>query len=289
MEGARTTNAGYTETPNMLAGTALGGEGAFLSTDKLNFNTTGINKMLNDIHNQVKEQAKKAPKVSDEQKVEEEEWEDLPLLDGLVADSILQDLTLINRRIHFILDLLEINKGQKLNEQIRINVNTAYLRYKAIQKLIDVAPDDWDKEALENAQVQAMKIEQYMGKDDKLTLTDDEQYELDKAIITLEDAVYDFFNENKDKDLSELLKSTNGAGFDVYTRSEGLLTESTEVFDDVTTWWYLAQLRAVKSSDFYRTQYESLGQGNIVPLDTQLLLAKLHVANAINGDAMTEM
>ena len=289
LEGARTTNAGYTETPNMLAGTALGGEGAFLSTDKLNFNTTGINKMLNDIHNQVKEQAKKAPKVSDEQKVEEEEWEDLPLLDGLVADSILQDLTLINRRIHFILDLLEINKGQKLNEQIRINVNTAYLRYKAIQKLIDVAPDDWDKEALENAQVQAMKIEQYMSKDDKLTLTDDEQYELDKAIITLEDAVYDFFNENKDKDLSELLKSTNGAGFDVYTRSEGLLTESTEVFDDVTTWWYLSQLRAVKSSDFYRTQYESLGQGNIVPLDTQLLLAKLHVANAINGDAMTEM
>ena len=36
-----------------------------------------------------KEQAKNAPKVSDEQKVEEEEWEDLPLLDGLVADSIL--------------------------------------------------------------------------------------------------------------------------------------------------------------------------------------------------------
>jgi hypothetical protein len=39
----------------MLAGTILGGEGAFLSTDKLNFNTTGINKMLNDIHKQVKE------------------------------------------------------------------------------------------------------------------------------------------------------------------------------------------------------------------------------------------
>ena len=291
LEGARTTNAGYTETPNMLAGTELGGEGAFLDTNKLNFNTTGINKMLNDIHKQVKEQAKKAPKVSDDQKVEEEEWEDLPLLDGIVADSILQDLTLINRRIHFILDLLEINKGQKLNEQIRINVNTAYLRYKAIQKLIDVAPDDWDKEALEQAQLQTMKIEQYMSKDDKLTLNDDEQYELDKAIIALEDAVYDFFNsaENKNKDLKDLLQSKNGLGFNIYTRSEGLLTESTEVFDDVTTWWYLAQLRAVKSSDFYRTQYESLGQGNIVPLDTQLLLAKLHVANASNGDAMTEM
>jgi hypothetical protein len=55
LEGARTTNAGYTQTANMLAGSVLGGTGAFLSTDKLNFNATGINKMLNDIHKQVKE------------------------------------------------------------------------------------------------------------------------------------------------------------------------------------------------------------------------------------------
>jgi hypothetical protein len=55
LEGARTTNAGYTESVNMLSGTVLGGEGAFLDTNKLNFNTTGINKMLNDIHKQVKE------------------------------------------------------------------------------------------------------------------------------------------------------------------------------------------------------------------------------------------
>ena len=291
LEGARTTNAGYTESVNMLSGTVLGGEGAFLDTNKLNFNTTGINKMLNDIHKQVKEHSKNTKKVSDNQEVEEEEWEDLPLIDGAIADSILQDLALINRRIHFILDLLEINKGQKLNEQIRINVNTAYLRYKAIQKLKDVAPDDWDKSALEIMDTKSSKIEEFLAKKDKLTLNDNEQFDLDKFIIDLEDAVYEFFNceENKNKDVKEILKSTNGSGFNIYVKSEGLLTESTEAFDDVTTWWYLAQLRAMKSSDFYRTQYESLGQGNIVPLDTQLLLAKLHVANVSNGDAMTEM
>jgi hypothetical protein len=114
------------------------------------------------------------------------------------------------------------------------------------------------------------KIEEFLAKKDKLTLNDNEQFDLDKFIIDLEDAVYEFFNceENKNKDVKEILKSTNGSGFNIYVKSEGLLTESTEAFDDVTTWWYLAQLRAMKSSDFYRTQYESLGQGNIVPLDT---------------------
>ena len=291
LEGARTTNAGYTQTTNMLAGNVLGGTGAFLSTDKLNFNTTGINKMLNDIHKQVKEQAKKAPKLSKNQETEEEEWEDLPLIDGVVADSILQDLTLINRKIHFILDLLEINKGQKLNEQLRINTNTAYLRYKAISKLKDVVPDEWDKTALDIMDTRSSKIEELMSKQDKLTLNEDEQFELEKFIVELEDAVYDFFNcdENKDRDLKELLASKTGNSFDFYTESKGLLTENTEEFDDVTAWWYFGVLRAERSTDFYRTQYETMGQGDIIPLDTQLLLARLHTENVAHGDAMTEM
>jgi hypothetical protein len=135
------------------------------------------------------------------------------------------------------------------------------------------------------------KIEELMSKQDKLTLNEDEQFELEKFIIELEDAVYDFFNcdENKDRDLKELLASKTGNSFDFYTESKGLLTENTEEFDDVTAWWYFGILRAEKSTDFYRTQYETMGQGDIIPLDTQLLLARLHTANVAHGDAMTEM
>ena len=287
LEGARTTRAGYTESANMLAGTALGDVTENMSTEKLNLNTTGINKMLNDIHKQVKENRKnKKNKLSDNQKEEEEEWEDLPLLDGVIADSILQDLTLINRKIHFILDLLEINKGQKLNEQIRINVNTAYLRYKAIMRLNDVAPDDWDKSELNK--VNTLKLEQYLTKKDPLSLSDDEQYELDKTVIELEDAVYKFFEDNirDGKKVSDIL-AQNKLNF--YTNSEGLLNETTENWDDVTLWWYISQLRAVKSSEVYKVQAKYIGQDRIVPLDTQFLLAKLHIANVAHGDVMSEM
>jgi hypothetical protein len=163
------------------------------------------------------------------------------------------------------LDLLEINKGQKLNEQIRINVNTAYLRYKAIMRLNDVAPDDWDKSELNK--VNTLKLEQYLTKKDPLSLSDDEQYELDKTVIELEDAVYKFFEDNirDGKKVSDIL-AQNKLNF--YTNSEGLLNETTENWDDVTLWWYISQLRAVKSSEIYKVQAKYIGQDRIVPLDT---------------------
>jgi hypothetical protein len=45
-----------------------------------------------------------------------DDWEDLPIISGQLADMILQDISLVKKQLEFYGELFAINSGQKINK-----------------------------------------------------------------------------------------------------------------------------------------------------------------------------
>jgi hypothetical protein len=79
----------------------------------------GINKTLNDVH-------RASPKL------ENDPWEDLPEIDGRVADMMILDAKSIKNLLKTYQKLYNINQGQKLNAQTRVSARAIYSIYKRV-------------------------------------------------------------------------------------------------------------------------------------------------------------
>ena len=252
-EGARTDDASLVMFDNNL---------------KPKDNIWGINKTLNDV-----------AKASGDK-----EWEELPTISTPIADALLADIVALRAKLQYYKTLSGINKGQKLNGQNKISLHTAYLYYKQIKRLADVVPDDWNKTALTTVFPKLNTLEE-QSNNNTLTLDKDTSVEVRRQQILMEDAIYQFFQDNKDKNLEDLFKQST---FNIITNKNTLLTETTDDIDNISFVGWLASKAAIKSSVFYKSILEIIPTFKLVPLDTQLQAVQLSIANIVNGNLISK-
>ena len=240
-------------------------------------NVWGINKVLNEVH-------AKSPKP------ENDTWQDLPEIEGKAADMMIEDVKRLRRMLKAWKTLHSINQGQKLNVQSRVAAKTTYLLYDRIKRLL-TNTNFPDKEKLvgELEELKFLKEETTKNKEDwNLSLNKDQQKQLEKERIQMEDAIFDYFQDKLDN-IEELKKIFNPQNFVMYNDTATLLSEGSEDIDDTSLIGYLAAKASIKSSSFYKQYKGILKDGNIAPLIGQEISVSLGLANILNGTSISNI
>ena len=246
-----------------------------MKTDNASFNNpTGYTRILNDIY--------RRQGVKD--------FVELAEFDSETADLIIQDAQVIKDRLEFAKQLSAVNQGQKLKQQDRVAINKNYLVYNEFKRFVDTVPDDWEeKDILTNALGSISSLDQF-ATENRNRLTKEEREIVESEMLQLEDAIYDFFDKNKENGtfnsdkLSGLLKAfAGGGGF--FQKTGDLLTENSTSLDKNSFVWWLASRAAVKASDFYGVYKDSITE-KIAPIASQELATYLGVAAFANMDVL---
>lgn len=247
-----------------------------MKVDNASFNNpTGFTKILNNIY---KKQGVK-------------DFVELTELDTQTADLMLQDAMLIKDRLEFAKTLSAVNQGQKLKQQDVVGTNKNFLLYKEFKHFIDVVPDDWEKKNELQQALDSLQDMERLSQNKELRLNKEDKYAVERDMVVLEDAIYNFFNNNRDQGgeldvdkLGTLLNKIAGPG-GFFQKTGGLLTEATESLDKNSFIWWLASRAAVKSSDFYGAYKDSLNE-HIAPIPSQELATYLGVAAIANMNTL---
>ena len=260
------------------------------TTGKTEENLWGINKVLNEVH-------AKAPKIDGDT------WEDLPEIDGNTANMMLMDARSIKSLLQSYKKLFDINRGQKLEIQSRVGARTSYLLYNKIQRLSrlltnsDFPEVDKDgktyegiaefQEAIDNLQFFNENVKGKNKEDWNINLSLEEQIALEKDRLTMETAIFEFFNKNTDRDWTPLFSTIF---FNLGDTRTTLLTETAEDIDESSLVGYLISKLAINSSDFYSKLKDMLKSGDkkIAPLLGQEIGVQLHLDNVLNGNVLTK-
>lgn len=244
-------------------------------------NPTGYSRMLNLIY----------------QKSAQKNYTPLAEISTQEANMMLEDVSQIIARLEFAGTLTKMNRGQKLKEQNKVAARKNQLIYSSTKRLIDTLSDtDWKdtsiadlKNTFNNITVEVKDALEGDGvKQSKETRAAVEKY-----MMQLDNAIYDFFQANKDskgelsvEKIGKLLKKFAGnAGF--FQKTNNILNESTKSLSDNSYIWYLASRAAVKASDFYGS-YKKAVNDKIAPIASQELATYLGVAAVANMNMLNK-
>ena len=242
-----------------------------------NLDYFGVNATLNQIH-------------KDSPKIEGDSWEDLPTIEGSQAENLLKELDLINKRLHFFLDLHEHNKGSKLIMQPRIAIQATFNIYRKLQKLIvNALPDDtWDKSSLNQLQqldsFKNVPLELAEGESDDLNISLAQVY---KDRIAMDNAIYQFYLDNIVSGKHQISELIDLSSWDLHSQNESKLNpDNTATIADEDFLYYLATRSALKASDFY-SAYKNTLNDDIAPIFSQEMGIYMGTASVINGNVIT--
>jgi hypothetical protein len=100
----------------------------------------------------------------------------------------------------------------------------------------------------------------------------------------MEDAIFDFFDKNKDKvnNVDELAKLFNPNVFNFTSLNKNLLNIETEEIHDASLVSWLATRAAIKSSDFYKLFRGNIS-GKVAPIAAQEMAIYTAYAGLMNG------
>lgn len=244
-------------------------------------NPTGYSKMLNLVY----------------QKSAQKNYVPLAEISTQEANMMLEDVNKIIARLEFADTLAKMNRGQKLKEQNKVAARKNQLLYNGTKRLIDTLSDsDWKdtsiadlKNAFNNITVEVKDALEGDGvKQSKETRAAVEKY-----MMQLDNAIYDFFQANKDskgelsvEKIGKLLKKFAGnAGF--FQKTNNILNESTKSLSDNSYIWYLASRAAVRASDFYGS-YKKAVNDKVAPIASQELATYLGVAAIANMNTLNK-
>lgn len=201
-----------------------------------------------------------------------------------IADSMIQDLEILENKLKFFQRLTDANNEQKLNEQSKTATNKDYITYRKLVQLADAIPSNWKGSAEFKLAIDSLTNIKELSNINKLNLTNDEKILVEKDRIAAEDAIYTLFEANPDKvsDPVELSKFINTKNFNIYNNNEDVLDSSSKNIDDNSFVWYLASRAAIRSTDFYN-EFKQIIRDNIAPLPTQELAVYLGYASIANG------
>ena len=243
------------------------------------YDVWGINKTLNDIH-------RASPKI------ENDPWEDLPEIDGRIADMLILDAKSIKNLLKTYQKLYNINQGQKLNAQTRVSARAIYSIYKRVQRLLNNTefPEGVNTSKLIQVIEGLEKLKKY-SEAGTIDLTYEQQVEVERERIKLEDAIYDFFNTDNPELLTnlDLLKQIiSPTKLTMWSSDAKLLTENSEEIDDSSFIGYLAAKASLKSSDLYSKFKDVIStNGNKAPIITQEIASSLQLANILQGNKIS--
>lgn len=244
-------------------------------------NPTGYSRMLNLVY----------------QKSAQKNYVPLAEISTQEANMMLEDVNKIIARLEFANTLAKMNRGQKLKEQNKVAARKNQLLYNGTKRLIDTLSDsDWKdtsiadlKNAFNNITVEVKDALEGDGvKQSKETRAAVEKY-----MMQLDNAIYDFFQANKDskgelsvEKIGKLLKKFAGnAGF--FQKTNNILNESTKSLSDNSYIWYLASRAAVRASDFYGS-YKKAVNDKVAPIASQELATYLGVAAIANMNTLNK-
>ena len=244
-------------------------------------NPTGYSRMLNLVY----------------QKSAQKNYVPLAEISTQEANMMLEDVSKIIARLEFADTLAKMNRGQKLKEQNKVAARKNQLLYNGTKRLIDTLSDsDWKdtsiadlKNTFNNITVEVKDALEGDGvKQSKETRAAVEKY-----MMQLDNAIYDFFQANKDskgelsvEKIGKLLKKFAGnAGF--FQKTNNILNESTKSLSDNSYIWYLASRAAVKASDFYGS-YKKAVNDKVAPIASQELATYLGVAAIANMNTLNK-
>ena len=237
----------------------------------------------------------------------DQNWTPLAEIDQQIAGYALQDVNLALQRLQAIKGISALNQGNKLNIQNYTAANTKLILGNKLNTLITNLLNEDDDDARDvknkwnqNGALDELKLaiesaelhKQLTGKtvaDRTLALNTAQKEQIERESHQIEDAIYNFFQKNKDKlndsaearaDLAQFLKV---AKFDYYKHNNDIVTQSSEDIDDNAFTWWLASHAALKSSDFYNA-YRKVISDDIAPIPTQEFGVYASIASIYNGD-----
>lgn len=242
--------------------------GAQTDSDGTLGNLLGYNKTLNDIAKKHKVQ-----------------WEELPEITIQDSSIINQDLQLIKDKIKQAQNIYSINTSKKLNLQNRTSANKIFLEYNRLKRFIITVGDDWkEKNKLQEAINNAELLNKIAETRDQKSLTDESRKQLETESVAIQDALFDFFNANQDKDLSQLFRN----GFDLYKPTNQVINDITEQLDDQNFVWWLAVRAAIKASSFNKVLSQVIPDDGFAPIPVQEESVFQNVASVLNGDIISK-
>ena len=229
------------------------------------------------------------------QKMEDKRPE-LAEIDSKTADAFIADIDVNLNKLKFLKQLYQINQGQKLSKQDRVSTKKDLLIYKNLKSIISVPDKDpllkWDGFLELQNTINSMNKHEELLRANSDNVSEENRQDFEKEKIVAEDAIYDFFQKNKDKleDPSKLVEFINPKRFQLYTEANELLNEDLSNLDDNSMIWWLASRAAVKSSDFYN-QYKQIidptSERPLAPIATQELAVYNSYAAVVNGNVFT--
>lgn len=213
---------------------------------------------------------------------------ELAEIDSNYANLLLNDIDVNLNKLKFLHNLYTTNQGQKLTRQKRVAAKTSSLLYSGIKKIVAIPDNDEIRSyegfsELEQALNAATLLAEITGQKN-YSLTSEQNLELKRQQIAVEDSIYNFIQKNLDVNKIEKIIGI----FDVYSNSNELLNENLEDLDGPSMIWYIAARGAIKSSDFYSV-YKNLLDPNskIAPIATQEMAVYNNYASIINGDVIS--
>lgn len=244
-------------------------------------NPTGYSRMLNLVY----------------QKSAQKNYVPLAEISTQEANMMLEDVSKIIARLEFADTLAKMNRGQKLKEQNKVAARKNQLLYNGTKRLIDTLSDsDWKdtsivdlKNAFNNI---TTEVKDALG-GDGVKQSKETRAAVEKYMMQLDNAIYDFFQANKDskgelstEKIGKLLKKFAGnAGF--FQKTNNILNESTKSLSDNSYIWYLASRAAVRASDFYGS-YKKAVNDKVAPIASQELATYLGVAAIANMNTLNK-
>lgn len=221
------------------------------------------------------------------------EWVELAEIQGATADLIMQDLALVKQKIHLARNIRNINSGQKLTQQAKVGYNKQFIFANKLKRMLDQIPPeltDWNFDSIRSAFSGDLLLIRYndpMHQERRFGLTQDEKVQIERESLMLDDAIYQFFQDNADKvsDVNQLAKLLNPVFFNLYDPATGLLHDETDDLDDNQFIFSLAAKAAVKGSDFFGA-YRHTFNDDIAPVPMQEQATYLNVAMMMNGDVI---
>ena len=244
-------------------------------------NPTGYSRMLNLVY----------------QKSAQKNYVPLAEISTQEANMMLEDVNKIIARLEFADTLAKMNRGQKLKEQNKVAARKNQLLYNGTKRLIDTLSDsDWKdtsiadlKNTFNNITVEVKDALEGDG----VKLSKETRAAVEKYMMQLDNAIYDFFQANKDskgelsvEKIGKLLKKFAGnAGF--FQKTNNILNESTKSLSDNSYIWYLASRASVRASDFYGS-YKKAVNDKVAPIASQELATYLGVAAIANMNTLNK-
>ena len=244
-------------------------------------NPTGYSRMLNLVY----------------QKSAQKNYVPLAEISTQKANMMLEDVNKIIARLEFADTLAKMNRGQKLKEQNKVAARKNQLLYNGTKRLIDTLSDsDWKdtsiadlKNTFNNITVEVKDALEGDG----VKWSKETRAAVEKYMMQLDNAIYDFFQANKDskgelsvEKIGKLLKKFAGnAGF--FQKTNNILNESTKSLSDNSYIWYLASRASVRASDFYGS-YKKAVNDKVAPIASQELATYLGVAAIANMNTLNK-